>query len=150
MKNVIGQIYYYIYTRKFTEVIFLPRDLQNLRSFSRYYMFIANETPNYGRYNPGQKAIYTVWLAAIMLSIICGNALLFPDDTVWLQKIMHGLNTIRIIKYFIVMFFVGTIPLHLYLVFTEDPAKLQAMFTGYIKKEPKCDPAHHGDTQKEI
>jgi len=148
--NVFGQMYYYIYTRKFTEVIFLPRDLQNLRSFSRYYMFITNETPNYGRYNPGQKALYTVWLAAILLSIVCGIALLFPDDTVWLQKTMHGLNTIRIIKYFIGMLFVGTIPLHLYLVFTEDPAKLQAMFTGYIKKEPKCDPAQHGDTQKEI
>lgn len=145
--NTAGQLYYYIVSRKFTEILLLPRDLGNLRSFLRYYLFITDRTPNYGRYNPGQKALFTVWLLAVLLAIPTGMVLLFPDDTTRLQKLLHGLVMARILHYSVAMLFAGTIPFHLYLVFTEDPAKLQAMFTGYLKKEPKAVPAPKSESR---
>lgn len=134
--NFAGQSYYYIYTGKFTEIILLPRDLGNIRSFLRYYLFITARHSNFGRYNPGQKLLFSLWGLAVIAVTVTGTALLFPDWSSWLQKVLGGLNGVRIIHYLAAVFFAATIPLHLYLVFTEDPAKLQAIFTGYLQKEP--------------
>ena len=137
MTNLAGQIYYYAFRGKWTEILLLPRDWAHVRSFLRYYLFITEKHPNFGRYNPGQKLLFTIWGLAVLLASLTGSALLFPDDTLWLQKLLGGLNTIRIAHYFVAVVFAGSIPLHLYLVFTEDPAHLQAIFTGYIQKEPQ-------------
>lgn len=132
--NLFGQIYYYIVTTKFTEVLLLPRDWPNMRSFLRYYLFITEHHPNFGRYNPGQKWLFTSWGLCIIAAIITGAGLLFPNETTGLQKLLGGLAAMRLIQFAIAMFFLATIPLHLYLVFTEEPAKLQAMFTGWLRK----------------
>ncbi|VBB06358.1 cytochrome b561 bacterial/ni-hydrogenase [Lucifera butyrica] len=134
--NLLAQIYYYSVTGKFTEIIFLPRDWKNIRSFMRYVLFITEYHPNYGRYNPGQKGLFTLWGIAVLTASVTSMMLLFPDQTILLQRWVGGLQRARVIHFFIAAFFGATVPLHLYLVFTEDPAKLQAMFTGYIKKEP--------------
>ena len=135
--NLLGQIYYYSITGKYTEVLFTTRDIPNLRSFFRYSLFIADNHPNYGRYNPGQKGLFTVWSLVVILSGLAALPHLLPDYASWLSRPLGGLMGSRVIFYAITMFFLVTIPLHLYLVFTEDPAKLQAMFSGYLKKEPK-------------
>jgi len=134
--NLAGQIYYYVYTGKFTEVLLLPRDIATLRSFLRYYLFITEHHPNFGRYNFGQKMIFSAWGFAVAVATVTGWAMLAPNESVLLQRLLGGLVTIRVIHYFVACFFLASIPLHLYLVFTEEPAKLQAMFTGYVQKEP--------------
>ncbi len=134
--NFAGQIYYYVYTGKFTEIVFLPRDWANMRSFLRYFLFVTEHHPNFGRYNPGQKALFTAWWLAITAAAVTGAAQMFPDDAVGLQRLLGGLNACRSVHFLVAAFFVATIPFHLALVFTEDPAKLQAIFTGYVQKEP--------------
>ncbi|BBB91204.1 MAG TPA: cytochrome b/b6 domain-containing protein [Methylomusa anaerophila] len=138
--NIGGQSYYYIMMGKFTEVIFLPRDLPNMRSFLRYTLFITENHPNYGRYSPGQKILFTSWWLAILLAGMAAIPLMLPAAgfSSGVLRMLGGLTNLQVIYYGIAMFFLTTIPFHLYLVFTEDPAKLQAMFSGYIKKEPKC------------
>lgn len=138
--NLAGQVYYYAYTGKHTEILLLPGDWANVRSFLRYYLFITEHHPNYGRYNPGQKALFTAWGLAIMVAAVSGVALLFPDDTTRLQRLLGGLNAARSAHFLVAAFFAASIPFHLYLVFTEEPAKLQAIFTGYVRKEPKPPP----------
>ncbi len=135
--NLSGQIYYYISTGKYTEVLFMPRDFPNLRSFFRYALFVTENHPNYGRYNPGQKVLFTAWGLVVLLSGFAALSFIFPEYESWLSRPFGGLIGVRITFYTITMFFLATIPLHLMLVFTEDPAKLQAMFSGYVKKEPK-------------
>ncbi|WP_425059698.1 hypothetical protein SCACP_02980 [Sporomusa carbonis] len=135
--NLFGQIYYYLVTGKYTEVLFTPRDIPNLRSFFRYALFITEGHPNYGRYNPGQKGLFTAWGLAVLLSGVAALPYFFPEYASWITRPVGGLAGIRIIYYAITMFFLATVPLHLYLVFTEEPARLQAMFSGYIKKQPK-------------
>jgi Ni/Fe-hydrogenase 1 B-type cytochrome subunit len=133
--NLVGHIYYYLYTNKITDVLFLPRDWVNVPSFIRYVLFITEGHPNFGRYNPGQKLIFSSWFLAVIIAAITGIILLFPANSQWLQWKLGGLNVIRILHFGVAIYFVMSIPLHLYLVFTESPANLQAMFTGYINKE---------------
>ena len=135
-----GQVYYYIYTGKWTEILLLPGDWVHLRSFFRYYLFITDGHPNYGRYNPGQKALFTAWGLAVLAVSVTGPILLLPDDTIALQRLLGGLTLLRGLHFLVAAFFVAAIPFHLYLVFTEDPAKLQAIFTGYLRKDPKPPP----------
>lgn len=138
--NFACHVYYYVYTGKFTEILLLPGDWVNVRSFLRYYLFVTAHHPNYGRYNPGQKALFTSWGVAVAVAAATGAALLWPDDTILLQRTLGGLNAARSIHHLVAAFFLGTIPFHLYLVFTEEPAKLQAIFTGYVSKEPQPSP----------
>jgi Ni/Fe-hydrogenase b-type cytochrome subunit len=140
MLNFGGQIYYYLVTGKYREVLFTRHDLPNLRSFFRYALFITENHPNYGRYNPGQKVLFTSWGSAVLLAGIAAMPYFFPEYTAWLSRPVGGLGGIRILYYGITMFFLATIPLHLYLAFTEEPAKLQAMFSGYVNKKPKIRP----------
>lgn len=139
--NLAGQIYYYVRTGKYTEIVLLPGDWANVRSFLRYYLFITEHHPNYGRYNPGQKALFTAWGLVTVAAAFTGAALMFPDDTTRLQRLLGGLNAIRSGHFLVAAFFAASIPFHLYLVFTEEPAKLQAIFTGYVQKEPEPPPA---------
>jgi Ni/Fe-hydrogenase 1 B-type cytochrome subunit len=138
--NMALHIYYYARTGKHTEILLLPGDWANVRSFLRYYLFITAHHPNYGRYNPGQKALFTSWGLAVIVAAVTGAALLFPGDTTGLQRLLGGLNAIRSVHFLVAAFFAASVPFHLYLVFTEEPAKLQAMFTGYVQKEPKPRP----------
>lgn len=133
--NLAGQIYYYFVTKKFTEILLLPGDIANLRSFTRYVLFITDGHPNFGRYNPGQKWLFTSWGLAVLLASFTSMLLIFPENTFWLQLKLGGLNTVRVLHFLVAAFFAATIPLHFYLVFTESPAKLQAIFTGYVEKE---------------
>lgn len=133
--NVMSHLYYYFYNNKISEILFLPRDWVNVPSFIRYVFFITEGHPNFGRYNPGQKLVFLLWFAAVIIAAITGSILLFADNSQWLQWKLGGLNVIRMLHFSVAISFVMSIPLHLYLVFTESPANLQAMFTGYIHKE---------------
>jgi len=132
--NTAGHLYYYLYYKKIKDILFLPADLLNVPSFIRYVVFMSKEHPNFGHYNPGQKLMFSSWFLVILLGAVTGIALLFPAHTQWLQLILGGLNLIRMLHFSVAIFFAMSIPLHLYLVFTESPAHLQAMFTGYIQK----------------
>ncbi|SDE22764.1 cytochrome b/b6 domain-containing protein [Sporomusa acidovorans] len=136
--NFGGQVCYYLITGKYTEVLFTRHDLPNLRSFFRYTLFITETHPNYGRYNPGQKALFTSWGLAVIVSGVTSLPYFLPEFASWLSLPVGGLVGTRIVFYGITIYFLATIPLHLYLVFTEDPVKLQAMFSGYVNKEPTC------------
>lgn len=133
--NLVGHVYYYLYTKKITEIVFLPRDWVNVPSFVRYVLFITEDHPNFGRYNPGQKLLFSLWLLSVLTLAVTGIVLLFPDNAHWLQRTLGGLNIVRVLHFCVAVFFAMSIPAHLYLVFTESPAHLQAMFTGYINKE---------------
>lgn len=134
--NLFAQIAYYLTTRKYSEVVLNRDDMRNLSAFFRYYLFMRPDHPNFGKYNPGQKFIYDSWAIALLLSAGVGYVLMYPSETTAWQRWLGGLETMRLLKYFITIWFIATIPVHIYLVFTEDPAKLQAMFTGYVKKDP--------------
>jgi Ni/Fe-hydrogenase 1 B-type cytochrome subunit len=134
MANLLGHTYYYIVTRRYREIVLNIVDFHNLKAFLAYFLFLRSDHPNFGRYNPGQKLIYDSWALASLLSALAGFVLLFPSESTALQFWLGGLPVLRLLKYGIMIWFIVTVPVHIYLVFTEDPAKLQAIFTGYVKE----------------
>jgi Ni/Fe-hydrogenase 1 B-type cytochrome subunit len=135
LANFAVHLYYYLVSGRISEVLYLPRDWVNTRAFLRYMLFITADHPNFGRYNPGQKLFFMLWGLAVIAAAVTGTALAFPDDSLLPQRCLGGLGGLRIIHYLTAVLFVVTVPWHIYLAFAEDPARLQAMFTGYVQKE---------------
>lgn len=135
LANLISNIYYYYFVTKYYHtVVFKFKDIKHLVSFFKYYLFFRPDHPYYGKYNPGQKMVITIWFLLIIFMIITGFPLYYPSSLQFMRLFIGDLGTIRLLHYLGFLGLTSTIPIHLYLVFTEDPAKLQAMFTGYIKK----------------
>ncbi|MDK2824177.1 MAG: Ni/Fe-hydrogenase 1 B-type cytochrome subunit [Clostridia bacterium] len=127
-------IYYSIISKHYLELIFSFRDIRFIPVFFKYIFFLKDEPGYYGKYNPGQKATYTFWFLLILVQIFTGLTLFYPETFGFFVKLLGGLNRIRITHYFATWLFVFTIPIHLYLAITEDPAKLQSIFTGYARR----------------
>jgi len=132
--NTLVYIYYSLISKHYRELIFGFRDIKYTPSFFRYIFFFNKNPGYYGKYNPGQKAVYTFWFLLILLQIFAGLLLFFPDSFGYFIKLSGGLNKIRQVHYFATWIFIATIPIHIYLSITEDPAKLQSIFTGYARR----------------
>lgn len=126
-------IYYYIVTRSYRNIWVHTRDIADFWGLLKYYFFIEKTPPHYGKYNSGQKLIYSSWFIVFIFMFFSGLILytanfgdILPFPVVY-QKI-------RFYHFLGALWFLGTVPLHIYLVLTQDPAKLQAIFTGWVKK----------------
>lgn len=77
--GVVGRVYYAIAARDAKNIVYSPiEDTKKLPSMLKYYLFLAKDHPYYGKYNPGQKAMYTGWLVMAILMIITGFILYKP------------------------------------------------------------------------
>ena len=132
--NTALYVYYSLITKHYCELIFRLKDVHFLPNFFRYFLFLKDNPGYYGKYNPGQKATYTLWFLLILIQIFTGLILFFPDIFAFLIPKLGGLNKIRMVHYLVTWIFVATIPLHVYLALTEDPAKLQSIFTGWARR----------------
>jgi len=132
--NTMVYIYYSLISKHYSELIFGLRDIKFIPSFFRYVFFLKENPGYYGKYNPGQKATYTLWFLLILIQIFTGLLLFFPDTFGYFIVLGGGLNKIRQVHYFVTWVLIATIPIHIYLAITEDPAKLQSIFTGYARR----------------
>ena len=132
--NLLIYIYYSFITRHYSDLIFSLKDIPFIPSFFKYMFFIKESPGYYGKYNPGQKATYTMWFIVFLIQIVTGLTLFFPEQLGFLIPLLGGLNRIRMIHYFMTWVLIATIPIHIYLAITEDPAKLQSIFTGKARR----------------
>ncbi|NLO20652.1 MAG: Ni/Fe-hydrogenase, b-type cytochrome subunit [Syntrophomonadaceae bacterium] len=139
--GVIGRVYYAIVAKDAKNVLFNPiPDIKNLPSMMKYYMFLSDSHPDYGKYNPGQKMMYTGWLLMAILMLISGFILYAPNSFMGLAGILGGLLAVRLIHYIITWLFILSILAHVYLDLSEGIPVLLSMFTGKIPKD------FHGQT----
>ncbi|MHB8170412.1 MAG: cytochrome b/b6 domain-containing protein [Thermincolia bacterium] len=132
---LIARIYYGIVTRDIDHIIFNRQDLKDLPGFFRYYFFLAPKEPPHAKYNPGQKLIFTSWILIFGFSAITGFILYDHGYFGWLLPMFGGLQYLRFLHYLVFLYFLATTMLHVYLAVSEDPAKLQAMFTGHMRRK---------------
>jgi Ni/Fe-hydrogenase 1 B-type cytochrome subunit len=137
LANLVAHVAFYIITKTYNDILLRWRNIKDIPSFVKYFLFLSEPHPNFGKYNPGQRLIFCSWAIMLFIGGIAGLATYFPQKAVFINKFFGGLQGIKWIKYLTAVFFAATIPIHLYLVFSEDPAKLQAIFTGYVKKAKK-------------
>lgn len=143
--GVLGRVYYAIAANDAKNIVYdVVEDTKKLPSMLKYYMFLADDHPYYGKYNPGQKGMYTGWLAMALIQIVTGFVLYKPDTFAWLGGALGGLIAIRLIHYIVTWIFVLSVLLHVYLDVAEGIPVLKSMFTGKIPED-----FHHGYHEEE-
>lgn len=115
------------------------KDFKTIPELLKYYLFLRKSPPPLRtKYNIGQKFTMYSWLfgvfylsfAGIMLlnaSFVSKGPIFFPFARLILPQ------QIRVTKYYLTIYFIITIMLHIYLAHTEDIAKTQSMFTGWVR-----------------
>ena len=132
---LVARVYYGIMTRDIRNILLNREDIQNLPGFFKFYFFLAEKEPPHAKYNPGQKLIFTSWLLAFGFQAITGFILYDTGRLGWLLPCFGGLQNLKYLHYLVFLYFVATTMVHVYLALSEDPAKLQAMFTGHMRRK---------------
>lgn len=144
--GVVGRMYYMIAANDTKNLIYEPiNDTKKLPGMLKYYMFLADDHPYYGKYNPGQKGMYTGVFAMAIIMIITGFILYKPLTFGFMAGWLGGFLVVRIIHYVITWIFVLCILAHVYLDVAEGIPILKSMFTGKIPAD-----FHHGYHEEEM
>ncbi len=130
---------------RFTDAL-LRRDnslipkIQELKRFPRllaYYFFLHSTLPPGRKYNSGQLLIFFSWFLLFLVASLLGLASYWQGKhLIWVWHMVGGFQVLRWVKFVITIYFLATIPVHIYLSLTEDFSRLQAMITGYERKSP--------------
>lgn len=145
--GVLGRVYYAIVTKDYKNVWFSPvKDIKNFPSMMKYYLFLADSHPDYGKYNPGQKMMYSGWLGLALIQIITGFILYMPDTFGVVASWLGGPVVVRIIHLVVTWLFVLSVMAHVYLDLSEGIPVLMSMFTGKIPKGFHHTSEEHAET----
>ncbi|WP_276619700.1 Ni/Fe-hydrogenase, b-type cytochrome subunit [Syntrophomonas wolfei] len=131
--GVLGRVYYAIVADDAKNIVFsVTKDTPKFPSMMKYYLFMADSHPYYGKYNPGQKMMYTGWLFMALIQIITGFVLYKPDMFMAVSGWLGGYMAVRVIHYIVTWLFVLSVLAHVYLDISEGVPVLKSMFTGKI------------------
>ena len=102
-----------------------------------YYFFLRSSPPSSKKYNSSQQLLFFSWLLLFLVASLLGLASYWQGKhLIWVWHMVGGFQILRWIKFAVIIYFLATIPLHIYLSLTEDISRLQAMVTGYERKPP--------------
>ncbi|WP_407313787.1 cytochrome b/b6 domain-containing protein [Desulfosporosinus sp. SB140] len=114
--------------------------LHNFKLFPKllaYYLFLRTSPPPRRKYNSGQALMYFSWFLLFLLASLLGFASYWQGEhLVWAWRLVGGFQHLRWIKFTITIYFLATIPVHIYLSLTENLSHLQAIVSGYERKPP--------------
>jgi len=130
--GVIARVWYGLYTKDYKNIWFRLSDIRKFWSLILYYTFIKKTHPNYGKYNPGQKLMYTGVLFMAIIQVITGFILYYPTGLGTWAYALGGPTIVRMIHYAITWLFVYSVAVHVYLDLAEGLPVLYSMFTGKI------------------
>jgi Ni/Fe-hydrogenase 1 B-type cytochrome subunit len=138
--GVVVRIYLAFATGDWRNIVYAPiKDTKKLPSMLMYYTFLAKDHPYYGKYNPGQKGMYTGVFALAIVQIITGFILYKPVTFTSWAYFLGGFLVVRMIHYIVTWIFVLMVLVHVYLDVAEGIPVLMSIFTGKIP-----DDFHHG------
>jgi len=123
--------------RRDTSILPHLTDLKSFPKLMAYYLFIKPSPPPSGKYNSAQKLLFTSWITVALIAIFFGIMSYWIENFPWVLRLTGGAQGIKLIKFGAAAYFAVTVPVHLYLVFTQDPSRLQAIVTGYERLKPR-------------
>ncbi len=130
---VLGRFYYAVATGDYHNLLFRLRDFRQVPALLRFTFFLQDRSPDQEKYNVGQKFLFTSWFIVFVLVALSGVILYQPDPWEVILPFVGGLQGMRYFQFTVALFFALTIFLHVYLAAIDDPARLQAIFTGWIR-----------------
>jgi len=111
--------------------------LKNIPIILAYYFFLRSSPPLSKKYNSLQQLIYFSWFFLFLAASLLGLVSYWQGKhLIWVWWLVGGFQVLRWIKYSVCVYFLATIPVHIYLSLTEDISRLQAMITGYVRNPP--------------
>jgi Ni/Fe-hydrogenase 1 B-type cytochrome subunit len=116
--TLVYKFYYSIATGEIRELIFTWKDLKGLPGLIKHYtfgIFVGHKKPEWGKYNPGQKLLYTAWPILLIIQGITGIGLYFVDTFAVFNSFLGGLGNIRAWHFIISWIFTVTTVAHIYL-----------------------------------
>lgn len=114
------------------------QDFKHLPQLMAYSFFLRSSPPPSRKYNSGQRLIILSWFLLFLVASLLGLTSYWQGEhLIWVWRLVGGFQVIRWIKYTVAIYFLATIPIHIYLNLTENISRLQAMVTGYERKPPK-------------
>ncbi len=145
--GVVGRVYYAIVTGDAKNVWFdFKNDPKKFPSMIKYYTFMADDHPYYGKYNPGQKMMYSGFLFMVIIQVVTGFILYKPQVAFWstMGDYLGGEIALRMVHLIITWLFVLAVVAHVYLDISEGVPVLKSMFTGKMPAD-----FHHGYHEEE-
>lgn len=144
--SYVCRIYYAFVAHDAHNIIYDPiKDTKKMPSMIKYYLFLEDDHPFYGKYNPGQKGMYTGLIFMVLVMAITGFIMYKPLTFGFMAGWMGGFLVVRMIHYIFTWLFVLCIMAHLYLDIAEGLPVLKSMFTGKIPTD-----FHHGYHEEEM
>jgi Ni/Fe-hydrogenase 1 B-type cytochrome subunit len=107
------------------------KDLKAVPGIIKYYLFLTDEHPFYAKYNPLQKIFYNIVWFFVLIQIITGLPMYWPDKLMWFSNALGGIMALRILHDFMTYVFIIFMIFHVYMILLEDIRILWAMFHGY-------------------
>lgn len=140
--TMIYKIYYSIVSGEIKELIFRWRDLLELPNLFKYYLygiFTGAPKKDYGKYNPGQRMIYSLWPVLLLIQGITGIAMYFTTRWAQFNNIFGGLQNIKFIHFILCWIFTITVIAHIYLGSTGPKIMdfYKSVITGWEKHVAK-------------
>ena len=89
--------------------------------------------PDWGKYNPGQRIVYSGWVPLLIIQAITGFALYLMPMFDWATSLLGGLVYVRVIHLLICWVFVGTVMVHIYMGAISGWSTLKSMITGKLE-----------------
>jgi Ni/Fe-hydrogenase 1 B-type cytochrome subunit len=116
-----GRLFYSIISGDWKELMMMPQHLKDLWPVVAYYTFLTRREPQQGKYNVGQRLMYSlIWLALLGAQTLTGILLYFLPGAVWF----------RIFHFVIAWLFIVTVALHIYLGASYGWRCISSMITG--------------------
>jgi len=138
LATMLFKLYYSIVIGDFKNLLFTYQDLKDLPGVIRYYVFgifkkkVRKKT---GKYNAGQKLLYTVWPILMLFQAVTGFAMYFPETFSGFIYFFGGLNHFKAWHAIGAWVFTITTVAHIYLGTTGNTVFdfFKQMVTGYEK-----------------
>lgn len=129
------RLYYAFATGDYLNFAFCRGDGARAVQMLRYLLFLRESPPRLDKYNVFQKLLFLSWLVVYLLEAAVGAILMSPPTYVGLLRPVGGAQGARFLAYLGALWFLLTVPGHVYLAVTEDPGKLQAIFSGELREK---------------
>ena len=119
------------------ELVLRPADVPKLVPMQLYYLRLRKEPPPHGKYNPLQKAAYTLVLFVFAPLIVLSGLALSPGFDAWVPSLTHlfgGRQFARLWHFVLMLALIGFFATHLVLVsVTGVLNNLRSMLSGWYR-----------------
>jgi Ni/Fe-hydrogenase 1 B-type cytochrome subunit len=130
--NLVARLYYALVSGDWRNLLVRLKDLKSLPQLAGYYLLLRPVEPPYGKYNPGEKLVFTIWSALLPIAGLLGGILTKPNAFPHLVKYLGGLSRVRQKLFLTSVVLAVTTTVHIYLALTGGQRRLKSIITGRI------------------